>query len=159
ANVRRVFELRGPKGEALFRIKWMDAGAKLVDSTNREIARIKPHEDRIKITDAKDVVIGALTGDADKLNIKAGDKEVQFVLRHQPDGDYRLEDAHDSLLVKIKRKEPDYLRGEDAAGKTLFKAKRKQDKLVITNASETVIFSAQGAGSLLGFAMFGIDRL
>jgi hypothetical protein len=155
---RRELKVRDAGGHEAFTIKWEETGAKLVDPHERELARIKPHADRIKIEDAADVLLGALTGDAEKLSIKSAEKNVLFVLRRHGDG-YKLEDAHDLLLAKLERKGPDEVRAEDGAGKTLFKAKRKHGKLVLTNSAEAPVLTTDGAASLMGFAIFGLDRL
>jgi hypothetical protein len=156
----RALELRDGGGRETFTVKWEPRGAKLVDPAARELARFEPKDaDRLKIKDAADAFLGEVTGDAQKLSVKNAEKNVVFVLRRQGDGDYKLEDGHDGLLAKLERKGPDYVRGEDAAGKTLFKAKSKHGKLVLTNAAETTILTTAGTASLMGFAVFGLDRL
>jgi hypothetical protein len=156
---KRELKVREAGGREVFTIKWEASGAKLVDPGERELARLKPHGDRLKIEDAHDALVGEVSGDAGKLSIKDVEKNVVFVLRRQADGDYKLEDGHDGLLAKLERKGPDSVRVEDAAGKTLFKVKNKHGKVVLTDAAEAPVLGAVGPASLMGFAVLGLDRL
>lgn len=146
-------------GRPLFGIKRTDHGAKLVDATDRELARLEAHGDRVKITDANNAVVGGVTGGAKKLHVKAGDKDLLFVLERQGDGDYKLVDAHEGLVAKLKMKGTDHVRVEDSTGKTLFKVKHKGDKVVLFDPTDAPALIARGAKSLLAFAAFGLDRL
>jgi hypothetical protein len=159
AGARRALEVRDGAGREVFTIKWMDDGAKLVDPREQELARLKPREDRVKITGPDDAAIGAVSGDAAKIKVEGADRAVLLVLRRQSDGDYKLEDAHDTLQAKLKVKGADAVRVEDAGGATLFKAKRKGGKLVITDATELPVLTAEGTASLMGFAVLGLQRL
>jgi hypothetical protein len=158
AEARPALEVRGRE---VFSVQWMEDGAKLVDSRGHELARLKPREQRVKINGPDDAVLGVLSGDAAKLKVKVddADKAVLFVLRRQSDGDYKLEDGREGLLAKLKLKGADAVRVEDASGATLCKARRKAGKLVITDAAELTMLSAEGTASLMGFAVLGLQRL
>jgi hypothetical protein len=158
ALARPPLKVRDAGGHEVYTVKWLEDGAKLVDPRDQELARMKPREDRVKINGPDDAPIGTLSGDATKIKIEGPDKAVLFVLRRQTDGDYKLEDAHDGLLAKLKIK-GDAVRVEDAGGATLCKAKRKGGKLVLTDAAEAPTLTAEGTASLMGFAVLGLQRL
>lgn len=155
----RELKLEDAGGREIFTLKWEASGAKLVDPSEHELARLKPKDDRLKIEEAADAFVGEVTGTVDKLSIKDATKSLLFVLRRQADGDYKLEDGHERLLAKLERKGPDYVRVEDGAGQTIFKVKSRHGKLVITSAANAPTLSTQGPASLMGFAMFALDRL
>jgi hypothetical protein len=152
-------KVKDPTGRELFTIKLMDDGAKLVDPADHELARLKRRDDRVKIVGPGDVVLGNLSGGAEKISVKSDDKNVLFVLRRKPDGDYALEDGREATIYKLKIKGPDYLRVEDAGGTTLFKAKRKDGKASVRDGADRELFSADGSPSLVGFAVLALDRL
>jgi hypothetical protein len=155
---RRELKVREASGREVFTLKWEASGAKLVDAGEHELARLKPHGDRLKIEDARDAFLGEVNGDATKLSIKNVEKNLVFVLRRQTGGDYQLEDGHEGLIARLTRQGPDDVRAEDAAGKTLLKAQRKQGRIVVTGSAERAL-SADGPASLMGFAVLGLERL
>jgi hypothetical protein len=159
AEARPTLKVRDGAGREVFSLKWEVDGAKLVDPQDRELARLKPRDDRVKINGPDDAPLGVLGGDATKLEVRSGDKTLLFVLRRQADGDYKLEDARAGLLAKLEVKGPDYVRVEDAGGATLYKVKRKGGKIVATDPGDRPVLAAEGAGSLMGFAVLGLERL
>jgi hypothetical protein len=146
-------------GKAAFAIKPKDDGAKLVDGAENELARFKLKGEKLKVKGADEKVLGYVTGGADKFKIKDPTQEqVLFILQRQADGDYKLEDGNEKLLVKIKKKEYGY-RLEDPGEKELYKVKVKGDKTSLRDAADQTRYYTKDTVHPAAAACLGLDGI
>ncbi len=147
-------------GKLAFSIKPEDDGAKLVDASEREIARYNLKGDKLKIKAPADRVLGYVTGSHGKYHLKDPEqKTVLFELRRQADGDWKLEDGHAKLLYKIKKRDYGY-EIEDAEGKSLAKVKTKDGKVSLRDAADKTRYATHSpAASPILLACFGLDEV
>lgn len=140
-------------------LKPKDDGAKLVDASEQELARYNIQGDKLKIKDPRDNVLGYVVGAAPRFKVKDATQEQDlFKLIGQDDGDWKLEDAHDTLLYKIKRR-PYGFEIEDPSKKSLYKIKVNGPKTSIRDATEETVRYTNDPVHPLAFACLALDAI
>ncbi len=147
-------------GKLAFSIKPEDDGAKLVDASEHEIARYNLKGDKLKVKDSADRVLGYVTGSHGKYHVKDPEqKTVLFEFQRQADGDWKLEDGHEKLLYKIKKREYGF-EIEDAHETSLAKVKTKDGKVSLRDASDKTRYATHSsAASPLLMVCLGLDQV
>ena len=132
-------------GTLAFSIKPEDDGAKLVDASEREIARYNLKGDKLKIKDSNDHVLGYVTGSHGKYHLKDPEqKTILFELKLQENGDWKLEDGHQKLLYKIKKRDYGF-EIEDSDKKSLAKVKSKDGKVSLRDALDKTRYASHSS--------------
>lgn len=145
-------------GEIAFSLKWKDDGAKLVDSGETKLARIKRKDNKVKVKAPDETVLAYITGDG-KHKIKNADQtETLFVFQAQEDGDYKFKTGDDTLVYKIKKRDYGF-EIKDAEGKELYKVKVKGDKVSLRDSGDKTIYSTKHGASPVAMACLGFDIL
>lgn len=153
-------EWKDGSGREVHALKPKDDGAKLVDATGAEMARYKVSADEIKVKGPDEKTLGYIDGTGAKIKVKDAEKRELFILRHQDDGDWKLEDPADKLIYRIKRRDYGY-EVHDASDRSLYKAKRDGDKTQLRDPEErTTLYTKDGvepaAAMGLGFEVLDL---
>ena len=162
-SVEAKIKIKSGAGKNLYSIKWKDDGAKLVDADEKELARynVSSGGAKLKIKDPEDNVIGYLVGDRASGRIKVEDSSQEkelFKLIRQEDGDWKLEDAEDNLLVRVKVR--DYgAELESASDVSLYKVKLKDGKTSLRNALDATTLYTNSPVQSMSFACMGFDPI
>lgn len=128
-------KFKGADGKAKFSIKTKSDGFKLVDGSEKELARYKVSGDKIKIKDSADSVIAVIKGDATKVKVKDESQKVEYyVLKARDDGGFKLEDGQGKLLYKVKARDYGFEVFDSDETTSLSKIKTKGDKALIQDA-------------------------
>lgn len=151
-------KVKDGSGAESFSIKPEHDGAKLVDASDREVARFNLAGDKLKIKDASDRVLGYVVGSKGRIRLKDPEqRDVLFELRRQGDGDWKLEDGRGALVYKIKRREYGF-EIEDDRDRSHAKAKAKNGKVELRDAEDRVRYAASSeAVGPLPLACLGLD--
>ncbi|PHR96531.1 MAG: hypothetical protein COA78_28695 [Blastopirellula sp.] len=147
-------------GDTAFSIKPQDNGAKLVYANEKEIARFVLDGSKMKVKNADDKVLGYIVAyDDGYYKIKNADQSVDlYKFQPQSDGDWKLEDAVDKLIYKIKKRSYGF-EIEDDAEKSLFKAKLKEGKSSLRNAEDVTVYSTKDQIPILAIVCLGFETL
>ncbi len=150
---------RGDGSEA-FSLKLKADGAKLVDASDQELARLTVDAaQKVKIKDASDRVLGYVVPEMGYWKVKNADQtEELFILRRQADGDYKLEDGKNQLIYRIKQREYGY-EVESPTDESLYKVKTKANKIDLRDASDITVFETKAAIAPIAVACFGLEAL
>jgi hypothetical protein len=159
AAVEPKVKIKMEDGRTGFSIKWMHDGAKLVDAEEREMVRFNASGDKLKIKDDQDNVLGYLVGRGDRVKIEDPSQQQKlFQLVRQADGDWKLEDASDQLVCRVKVRE--YGMEIESPGKdSLYKIKQRDGKTSLRDASDVTKMYTKAPVSAVAFACFGLDAL
>ncbi len=147
-------------GDEKFSLKLKPNGAKLVDNSDNELARLTTdNNQKIKIKDAADQVLGYVVTQENYWKVENAEQtEELYILRRQKDGDYKLEEGNDSPVYRIKVR--DYGYEIETPDKTsLYKVKLKAGKLSLRNATGDTVLSTKSPMSTIAIASFGFDVL
>jgi hypothetical protein len=160
ATLTENIKFKSENGSEKFTLKPASNGAKLVDATERELARltVDPNQ-KIKIKNAQDQVLGYVVHQGDHWKLENPDqiKEL-YILRRQADGDYKLEDGTNRQLYRIKSR--DYGFEIEAPPKqSLYKVKVKGDKISLRNPNEQTVLYTKSNFLPIAIACFGFDAL
>ncbi len=146
-------------GAVAFSLKPKADGGKLVGPDEAEMARFNRNGDKLKVKTATDEVIGYVVGAGDRFKVTGPDQaEVRFKLIRQADGDWKLEDGKDTLLLRIKKRDYGF-EIEDAGDRSLSKTKLKEGKTSLRDAADRTLFSTTDAVRPEAFACLGLDRI
>jgi hypothetical protein len=160
ANKTDSIKFKQEGGGEAFELKSRSDGAKLVDKTDKELAKFNLDEkQKIKIKDSQDQVLGYVVTKNGywKLENAEQNKEL-FILRYQSDGDYKLEDGSNQEIYRIKVR--DYgLEIESPSKKSLYKVKIKDGKTSLRNASDRTVIYTKSQITPIAIACFGFDVL
>jgi hypothetical protein len=158
----KLIEMKGDQGKVLFALKPMDDGAKLLDSTNKELARFKMDDRfKLKIKEGGDLVTGYIVAEANGTIWKlkdASQSKVLYTMHRQTDGDYKLERGSDQLLYRIKKQAYGF-EIENPAKQSLYKVKVKGDKTSLRDAQDKTKLSTKSMLAPVTMACFGLDGL
>lgn len=152
-------EFKGENGSNKFTLKMKDDGAKLVGDKDREIARLKSVDGKVKIKTPSEKTLGyvVIKDGVWKLENAEQNREL-YVLRRQSDGDYKLETGSDGETYRIKQR--DYgLEIETPDKKSLYKVKIKENKTTLQDSSGKTVFSLKSSMIPIAIACFGFDVL
>ncbi|MEM7232780.1 MAG: hypothetical protein AAF517_11420 [Planctomycetota bacterium] len=144
--------------DTAFSIKPKDDGGKIVDANDKEIGRLKLRGSKtLELKDDADVTIAVIEGTGRKISILDASGKGQFVLVRNAEGSLKVE-SNEKLLYRIKRR--DYGSEVEAPdGKSLFKVKKRGDKLSVRNAADETIFSARGTDNTDALAFVALDKI
>ena len=155
--VAEKLKVKSGSGETAFSIKPKDDGAKLVDAGEVELARFNAAAGKVKVKDADDVVLGYIVKSGERFKVEDPSQEVElFKLIPQADGDWKLEDARETLIYKIKLREYGF-EIEDDAEHSLYKIKVKGDKTSLRDAADQTVYYTDEPVKPLAFACLGLD--
>jgi len=160
ANKTDSIKFKQEGGGEAFELKFRPDGAKLVDKTDKELAKFNlDDKQKIKIKDSKDQVLGYVVTNSGYWKLEnAEQKQELFILRHQSDGDYKLEDGSNREIYRIKIR--DYgLEIESPSKKSLYKVKIKDGKTSLRNASDRTVIYTKSQITPIAIACFGFDVL
>lgn len=142
-------------GETEFEIKFKDGGgetafylasrgtdAKLLSPEKTEIAKFKVTDTTIKIVDKEDAVLGYVRCSTGRYKVQDEDKNEVFELQRSTDGDWKLKDAGEKMLVRVKKRDYGF-EGEEPSDKSLFKVKLKSGKTSVRDASDKTMLSTK----------------
>lgn len=147
-------------GAEAFALKPKENGAKFVDGSGKELARLTVEENqKVKIKDAADKVLGYVVSKAGYWKIEnANQTQELYILRRQDDGGYKLEDGANKQIYRIKVRDYGF-EIETPQKKSFYKVKVKQGKISLRNASEQTVFSIKSKFLPIAVACFGFDVL
>ncbi|MCA9175820.1 MAG: hypothetical protein KDB14_15145 [Planctomycetales bacterium] len=152
-------KVKSGDGKTRYSIKWRTDGAKLVDAEERELARYTTSEHKLKVKDPEDKVLGYIVGNAreGRVKVEGPDQETElFKLIRQEDGDWKLEDNADKLLIRIKKRDYGYeLEAPD--DKSLSKVKPRNGKTSLRDPADKTVLYTQSPIDALAFACLGLD--
>ncbi len=153
-------KFKGENGADLFSLKLMPDGAKLVDASNKELARLNVDDrSKVKIKNAADKVLGYVVPERDYWKVKnANQSQELYVLRRQPDGDYKLERGSNQPLYRIKVRDYGF-EIETPTKQSLYKVKVKGDKISLRNAQDKTVLYTKGNFLPIAVACFGFEDL
>jgi hypothetical protein len=143
-------------GATAFSVKPQDNGAKLVDASEKELARYTVSGAKLKIKSADDDVIGYVVCRPGKLKIEDDSDRVLLELERTSSGDWRLESASEKMIYRIKPRSYGF-EIETVKDTSLYKIKLKGGRTSLRNArDETTIYTNEKV-STLAVAPFGFD--
>jgi hypothetical protein len=147
-------------GSDLFSLKQQADGAKLVDSKEQELARIKADKSgKIKLKNSAEKTLGYVVTKQGYWKVENPEQNKDlYILRRQNNGDYKLEDAANKEVYQIKPRN-DGLEILTPNNQLVYKIKVKEGKISLRNSSEKTIFSTKSGISPIAFACFGFDVL
>lgn len=147
-------------GSEAFSLKFKSDGAKLVDSSDQEIARLNLDENqKVKIKTPDETVLGYVISQDGYWKVENAEQTQElFILRRQDDGDYKLEDGNDQELYRIKARDYGF-EIETPDKQSLYKIKVKGEKTSLRNASDETVISTKSPMATIAMACFGLDGL
>lgn len=158
-GISSKLKFKGADGEVSFSVKPESDGAKLVDADEKEIARFTVDQNKLKIKDAADVVLGYVVVVDGHFKIKNAEQtEELFKLQMQSDGDWKLEDGGGKLIYKIKKRDYGF-EIEDDNDNSLSKAKLKSGKTSLRNTAEETVLYTKDKINTLAFACMGLEAV
>ncbi|MDF5719583.1 MAG: hypothetical protein PUP91_03625, partial [Rhizonema sp. PD37] len=145
-------------GSEIFAIKKQADMAKLIDSSNKEIAKFnREASGKIKIKNSAEQELGYVVIEKGYWKLEKSEKDF-YILRKEGDGDYKLENFRKKEIYRIKQLNEGWeIESQDK--KLLYKVIVKEGKTSLINPSEKTIFSSKSDLSPLAFACFGFDVL
>lgn len=131
-----------------------------MDAADRELARLtRDDQQKIKIKNAADQTLAYVVPAADHWKLEnANQTEELYILRRQNDGDYKLEDAADREIYRIKQRDYGF-EIETPTKQSLYKIKVKDGKVSLRDASDQTILSTRSPLSPIAMACFGFEAL
>ena len=160
ASTSESIKFKQENGTEAFVLRFMPDGAKLVDSQNRELARLNVDlQQKIKIKNSADQVLGYVVPENDYWKLKNPDQSQKlYVVRRQTDGDYKLETGANQLVYRIKARDYGF-EIETPEKQSLYKVKVKECKISLRNASDQTVLSTKSNLAPIAIAPFGFDKL
>ena len=143
-----------------FSLKPESNGAKFVDGKGKELARLTVDKNqKVKIKDATDKVLGYVVTKPDHWKIEdASQSKELYVLRHQGNGDYKLENGTNKEIYRIKNRASG-LEIESPDKKSLYEVKVKEGKISLKNDLDKTFLSTKSKFLPIAVACFGFDQL
>lgn len=160
AQLTKTLKFKLANDTEAFSLKPKEDGAKLVNALEQEIARLKwkDNKRKLQIRDPRDQTLGFITITDRAWKISGSDQKERYVLRLQPDGDYKLETATDQPVYRIKKRDYGY-EIQTPTEQTLYKIKQKGDKLSLRNAADQTTLSTKDPTDPVVIMCFGLDVL
>ncbi|MCA9139813.1 MAG: hypothetical protein KDB00_23735 [Planctomycetales bacterium] len=158
-GLKEKIKFKTDDGKTAFSIKPQDDGAKLVDADEQEIARFNVDGNKLKIKDPNDVVLGYIVASDGRYKVKNAQQDVElWELQRQDDGDWKLKDGQETLIYKIKARDYGF-EIEDAKDVSRFKAKLKDGKTSLRDASEKTVYSTHDTLPTIAVACLGCEAV
>jgi len=153
-------EFKREGGIDAFTLKLKENGAKLVDANNQELIRLNTDEkQKIKIKNSADKSLGYVVTKNGywKLENAAQSQEL-YVLRRQADGDYKLENAANKEIYRIKVRDYGF-EIETPTKQSLYKVKTQEGKVSLRDATDKTVLYTKSGVAPIAIACFGFDVL
>ena len=145
-------------GDAL-EFKAKSDGAKVVDLRERELFRINLKGDKLKIKRPDESVVGYVVAKPGQFKVlDATEKLELFELQKQADGDWKLKDGKDKLLLRLKRRDYGF-ELETPDDKSLFKSKLKDGKVSLRDVNDKTVHSMKDSTSTLALSCLGFQPI
>ncbi len=153
-------KIKHGNGEAAWKLKPKDDGAKLVDGDEQELARYKVSPSgKIKISRSDDAALGAVEGRPGKWRLVDPADAKLFVLQRQDDGDWKVErGTEEVLLATLKRRDYGW-KVVTAAEELLGKAKRKGEKTSLRDPAEETIYYTKDPLASVALAVLLVEDI
>lgn len=147
-------------GSEAFSLKFKTDGAKLVDGSDQELARLNLDDSqKVKIKGPDDAVLGYVVSKEGYWKIENAEQTQElFILRRQDDGDYKLEDGNDQPLYRIKARDYGF-EIETPDKQSLYKVKVNGEKTSLRDANDATVLSTKSPIVPAAMASFGLDQL
>jgi hypothetical protein len=160
AQATQKIKFKREGGADAFSLKPAPDGAKLVDAAEKEIARFNQTNNKIKIKNEADQVLGYIVIEAGYWKLENAEQTQElYILRRQEDGDYKLETGTDQAVYRIKKRDYGF-EVETPNKESLYKIKIKDDKLVLRDASDqTKLYTKSSEFKPIALVCFGFDML
>ena len=159
ALLRAKLKFKDASGQTAFSIKPQSNGAKLVDGQERELGRFSLKGSKLKIKDANDTVLGYVNASAGKYKVKSADGKTDlWDLQRQSGGGWKLQDAQDQMVYRIKKRDYGF-EIEDVANNSLFKVKLKSGKTSLRDSSEQTVYSTRDQVSAIAVTCLGLTAI
>ncbi len=140
-------EFDGPDGADLLSLDPRQTGVRLSDGAGATRARYQLVEGRLQIRESVGKPVGFVARAPDGgrgLRILDASERVIFVLRSEPDGDLRLEDAEEVTVYELKSR--DYgLKVVGASGELEAKVRTRKGKISLRNADGKTVLGTRAA--------------
>ncbi len=140
-------EFDGPDGADLLSLDPRPAGVTLSDGAGATRARYRLVEGRLRIRESVGKPVGFVARAPDGgrgLRILDASGSVIFVLRSEPDGDLRLEDAEEVTVYELKSR--DYgLKVVGASGELEAKVRTREGKISLRKADGKTVLGTRAA--------------
>ncbi len=156
----QTIKFKSDKGNELFALKPGVDGAKLIDANQKELSKFKlDTQQKLQIRNPASQPVGFVVTEPGVWKLKNADQTKElYVLRHQPDQDYKLETGANQELYRIKAR-GNGLEIETPDKKSLYKVKVKGDKISLRNAQDKTVLYTKGKLPPIAIACFGFDGL
>ncbi|WP_181256622.1 hypothetical protein [Merismopedia glauca] len=146
-------------GSEKFSLKLKDDGAKLVGDKEREIARFKVDNGKVKIKNSAEKTLGYIVTESGYWKVENPEQTQElYILRRQNDGDYKLESGDNREVYRIKKRDYGF-EIESPDKKSLYKIKLKEGKTTLQDGSGKTVFSTKSQMIPIAIACFGFDVL
>ncbi|MBE9209983.1 hypothetical protein IQ244_26515 [Nostoc sp. LEGE 06077] len=147
-------------GTDLFSLKQQADGAKLVDSKEQELIRIKADKSgKVKFKNAADKTLGYVVTEKGYWKLEnAAQNQDLYILRKQNNGAFNLEDTDKKLVYQIKSDDKG-LEIVKPNNQLVYQVKIKEGKTALKNSSGKTVFYTKSSILPIAFACFGFDVL
>jgi hypothetical protein len=152
----RRIKLKDGEGAAAYELKKKDDGAKLVDPADAEVLRFKLDGTKLKVKGPDDKVFGYVVVRPGELTLKDADQTKElFEVQRGEDGDWKLKDGADRMLLRIKKREYGWEIETPDDART-GKVKSDGGKVSLRDADEKTQYYTKDAVKPLAMAMLGL---
>ncbi len=152
-------QIKDAAGKDVWEFKGKDDGAKVVDAQEHELFRINLSDHKLKIKKPDDTVVGYVSAKPGEFKvIDATGKKELFEVQRQADGDWKLKNGRDELVVRIKKRDYGFeLESQDE--KSLFKSKLKDGKASLRDARDQTVYYSKDTASTLAVSCLGMKAI
>ncbi len=146
-------------GETAFSLKIKGDGAKLTDGDEKELARYTRSEDKLKIKDDKDKVLGYIANQDGALRLLSPEDESElFSLERAKNGDWSLKDAGGVRVAAFRRRDSGFV-VEDAQDKVRHTVAVKSGKSTLRDATGKVLYQTKEDVTPSAIGCLALDAL
>jgi len=150
-------KLKDGEGAAAYELKKKDDGAKLVDPDDAEVARFKLSGTKLKVKGPDEKVLGYIVVSDGELKVKDAEQTRElFEIQRGEDGDWKLKDGDDKLLLRIKKRDYGW-EIETPADERQAKVKSDGGKVSLRDAGEKTLYYRKDPVKPLALAMLGLS--
>lgn len=150
-------KLKDGEGAAAYSLKKKDDGAKLVNAAEEEVARFKLSGTKLKVKGPDEKVLGHIVVSPGELKVKDAEQTQElFEIQRGEDGDWKLKDGADRLLLRIKKRDYGW---EIETPDDVRQAKVKSDggKVSLRDADEKPLWYTKDPLKPLALVMLGLS--
>ena len=148
------------EGAERYSLKFKSDGAKLVDGTDQELARLTIDDNqKVKIKDATEQVLGYVVTKPGHWKLENADQTQElYIFRRQEDGDFKLEDGTDQQIYRIKVRDYGY-EIETPDKQRVYKLKASNGKLSLRDPQDQTVLSTRAEFLPEAMVCFGFEVL